>query len=336
MLYERAVYTTLAVLANALALRWADADPNTSGVMTLQYQRLGKTDFRVSSIGLGCVTFGREIDAATSFAVLDRAAERGVNLLDTAAVYGEGSSEAVVGRWMRDRANRDRIVLATKVSGRLCRDRISRSVEASLRRLGTDRIDLLQAHDWDDQTPLEETLAALGNLVRCGMVRYCGVSNWKLGQLEAAFSLSTHNAWPRLESVQPIYNLVDRRIEEGLLDLCTEQRLGVLTYSPLGAGFLTGKYRRGGPVPAGTRFDVKPAHRDIYFTNHGFRVMEGLRKLASRLDMPMSRLALAWVFRRPAITSVLIGARRPSHVDQAFEALNTVLPDDAWERLENL
>ena len=304
--------------------------------MTLQYQRLGETDFRVSSIGLGCVTFGREINAATSFAVLDRAAERGVNLLDTAAVYGEGSSEAVVGRWMRDRANRDRIVLATKVSGRLCRDRISRSVEASLRRLGTDRIDLLQAHDWDDQTPLEETLAALDNLVRRGMVRCCGVSNWKPGQLKAAFSLSTHNAWPRLESVQPIYNLVDRRIEEGLLDLCTEQRLGVLTYSPLGAGFLTGKYRRGGPVPAGTRFDVKPAHRDIYFTNHGFRVMEGVRTLASRLDMPMSRLALAWVFRRPAITSVLIGARRPSHVDQAFEALDTVLPDDAWERLENL
>ena len=155
--------------------------------MPLQYQRLGEADLHISSIGLGCVTFGREIDSATSFDVLDRAAERGVNLLDTAAVYGEGRSEEVIGRWIHDRGTRNRVVLATKVSGRLTRDRICRSVEASLRRLRTDRIDLLQAHDWDDQTPLEETLAALDDLVRRGTVRYCGVSNWGPDQLKRRF-----------------------------------------------------------------------------------------------------------------------------------------------------
>ena len=304
--------------------------------MPLQYQPLGKTDLQVSSIGLGCVTFGREIDAATSFSVLDRADELGVNLLDTAAVYGDGASEEVIGRWLGDRGLRDRLVIATKVSGRLTRDRIGRSVEASLRRLRTDRIDLLQAHNWDDRTPLDETLAAFDDLVRRGAVRFCGSSNWGPGHLEEADSRATGNAWSRLESVQPIYNLVDRQIEEELLPFCERHRLGVLTYSPLGAGFLTGKYRRDAAVPEGTRFAVKPAHQDVYFTDHGFQVMEALRALASRVDLPMARLALGWVLSRPGITSVLIGARQTRHVELAFEAAETALPSDVVKLLDRL
>ena len=286
---------------------------------------------QVSSIGLGCVTFGREIDATTSFDVLDRAVDRGINLLDTAAVYGDGASEEVIGRWLRDRATRSRVLLATKVSGRLTPDRIERSVEASLRRLGTDRIELLQAHDWDGQTPIDDTLEALDRLVQRGLVRFCGCSNWEPDQLRQALALAAREGWSRLESVQPIYNLVDRRIEHGLLGLCGEVELGVITYSPLGAGFLTGKYRRGGPVPQGTRFEIKSAHQGIYFTDHGFRVMEGLRVLADGTGLPMARLALAWVLGRSGPTSVLIGARHPHHIDQAFEALETalsgILPD---------
>jgi len=304
--------------------------------MPLRYQPLGRTDLCVGSIGLGCVTFGREIDASASFAVLDRAVDRGINLLDTAAVYGEGASEEVIGRWLRHRGARTRVVLGTKVSGRLTRDRINRSVEASLRRLGTDRIDLLQAHDWDHQTPLEETLAALDDLVRRGVVRFCGSSNWGPGQLGQALSLAAQNDWHRLESVQPIYNLVDRRAEHGLLDFCAEHGLGVITYSPLGAGFLTGKYRRGGPVPQGTRFDIKPAHQNIYFTDRGFRVMEVLRGLAREAGLPMARLALAWVLNRPGVTSVLIGARHPRHVDQAFEAMETAISGELLGRLDRL
>ncbi|MEA1950489.1 MAG: aldo/keto reductase, partial [Planctomycetota bacterium] len=287
----------------------------------MQYQRLGKSNLLVSSIGLGCVTFGREIDEATSFDVLDRAAERGINLLDTAAVYGDGSSETVIGRWLRARGARDQLVIATKVSGRLTQDHIINSVEGSLRRLDTDHIDLLQAHGWDDRTPLDETLAAFDNLVRRGEVRFCGCSNWEPCHLEQALSLATDNTWSRLESVQPPYSLVDRRIEQGLLELCGDRGLGVIAYSPLAAGFLTGKYRRDAAVPAGTRFDVIPGHQNIYFTDHGFRVMERLRALADEVRIPMAHLALAWVLNRPGISSILIGARHPRQVDQVFEPL---------------
>jgi aryl-alcohol dehydrogenase-like predicted oxidoreductase len=267
------------------------------------------------------VTFGREIDDATSQTILDHAMDLGITLLDTAAVYGDGASEKILGSWMRDRATRDRVVLATKVSGRLSRDRIIQSAEASLKRLATDRIDLLQAHDWDGETRLEETLEAFHTLVERGRVAAWGCSNWSADQLAAAQAVGDRNGWTALASVQPIYNLVDRQIEERLLDLCATKRIGVISYSPLGAGFLTGKYRRDGVVPQGTRFDVKPAHRDIYFTEHGFRIAELLRAAAEKARRTMPELALAWVFRQPAITSVLVGARTPRHLDQAFEAM---------------
>lgn len=304
--------------------------------MTLEYRQLGKTAFRVSSIGLGCVTFGREIDAATSFQVLDRAVERGVNLLDTAAVYGDGASETVIGGWLRERRVRGQVVVATKVSGRLDRKSIVRSVEGSLRRLGVEAIDLLQAHDWDPETPLEETLAAFEELVRQGKVRSAGCSNWQAGQLEQALLLARQRGWQRLESVQPMYNLVDRSIERELLPLCAENVLGVLSYSPLGAGFLTGKYSREGDVPRGTRFDVKPGHQRIYFTEHGFRVVDGLREIAARTGHSMVRLALGWVLTRPGITSMLVGGRRPEHVDQAFQALESRLDTGTLELLDRL
>ena len=304
--------------------------------MEIEYRELGTTDLLVSSVGLGCVTFGREIDEDVSFEVLDRAVDRGVNLLDTAAVYGDGASENILGRWIRRRRARDRIVLATKVSGRLTRDHILTSVEASLGRLATDRIDLVQAHSWDDRTPLDETLEALDHLTRQGKVRACGCSNWEVSQLRRALPTAAKRGWAPLQSVQPIYNLVDRRIEEGLLEFCSKHRLGVLTYSPLGAGFLTGKYRRGGAVPAGTRFDVIPGHQDIYFTDNGFRVMEALGSAAGDAGLTMAHLALSWVLRRHGITSVLIGARTPGHVDQAFDALDTAGSPEFQDLLDRL
>lgn len=302
--------------------------------MPLERRQLGNTDLNVSSIGLGCVTFGREIDAATSFEVLDRAFERNVNLLDTAAVYGGGASEEVIGRWLRERKARDKVVLATKVSGRLTGSKVTESVEASLQRLGTDRIDLVQAHDWDAQTPLAETLEAFDRLTGEGKVRYCGSSNWNASQVRDALALARKRGWRRLESVQPIYNLVDRRIEQELLPLCARDNLGVITYSPLGAGFLTGKYRQGGPVPDGTRFDVIPGHQNIYFTDHGFRVMEALRQAASQTGLSMAHLAMSWTVRRRGVTSVLVGARNPRHVDQAFDALDAQLPDGHGQLLD--
>ncbi|MEZ4834918.1 MAG: aldo/keto reductase [Caldilineaceae bacterium] len=302
----------------------------------MEYRKLGRTELSVSSIGLGCVTFGREIDEDASFVVMDRALERGITLFDTAEAYAKGSSETVVGRWLADRGVRDQIVLATKVSGVLTRDRVISSAEASLQRLQTDVIDLFQVHHFDAKTPLNETLEALDALVKAGKVRYIGCSNYAAWQLCKSLWQQDVHDWARFESVQPNYNLVTRGIEGELLPLCADQAIGVISYSPLGAGFLTGKYRKDGPLPPGTRFDVMPGHQSIYFTDDKFRVMEGLRAASQESDMSMIRLALAWVIGRPGVTSVLVGARSVDHIEQAFEAESTALPSELLQKLGSL
>jgi aryl-alcohol dehydrogenase-like predicted oxidoreductase len=286
----------------------------------MEYRQLGRTDLNVSSIGLGSATFGREIDQGTSFAVMDRALERGINLIDTAESYSAGGSEMVVGNWLADRGVREQIVLATKVHGRLDRERVLSSAEDSLRRLHTDRVDLFQVHNWDNETPLEETLEALHLLVEKGMTCYIGCSNYAAWQLCKALWREEANEWARLESVQPNYNLVTRDIEAELLPLCADQEVGVISYSPLAGGFLTGKYREGGGIPKGTRMDVVPLMQALYFHQAGFRVMEGLRAKAEEIGTSMVQLGLAWAIGQPGITCVLIGARSTEQVDQAFEA----------------
>jgi aryl-alcohol dehydrogenase-like predicted oxidoreductase len=294
----------------------------------MKYHTLGRTDLKVSSIGMGCVTFGREIDEQTSFAVMDRALEHGMTLVDTAEVYAGGRSEEIIGRWLQARKTRDRIVLATKVAGALTREHILAAAEASLRRLQVDTIDLYQLHRWDPEVPLEETLAALDELVKSGKVRYIGVSNHAAWQLCKELWKQDVNALARMESVQESYSLVARQIEREMMPLCADQQVGVIGFSALGAGFLTGKYRQGQPIPPDTRFDTVPGHHEPYFTESGFRVMEWLRAKAAELGQPMARLALAWVFGRPGIASMLIGARSPAHVDQAIDAAAMDMSDE--------
>jgi len=288
----------------------------------MQYRHLGHSGMSVSAIGMGCATFGREIDQQTSHSVMDYAFEHGITLFDTAEAYGEGASEEVVGEWMQTRSLRDRIVLATKVNGTLTRQRILSSAEASLRRLRTDRIDLLQTHVWDDSTPLEETLDALNTLVRQGKVRFTGCSNYSAMQMKQVLDLSDGAGLNRMTSVQPPYNLVQRDIEADLLPLCAAEAIGVISYSPLAAGFLTGKYRPGSPVPSGTRFDVIPGHQDIYFTDHGFRILEELDREHKANGVSHVQQALSWVFKQSGVTSVLVGARHTSQVDQALRAVS--------------
>lgn len=286
----------------------------------MKYRPLGNTGMDVSSIGLGCVTFGREIDEPTSFDILDHALGRGINLLDTAAVYGEGASETVIGNWLEKRGSRDKVVIASKVSGDMSPAAIHQSIKASLERLKVDAIDMLQFHTWDENTPVEDSLNALGEEIAAGRVKYAGCSNWSAWQIAKALIYAEKTGAPRIKSVQPMYSLVHREIEADLLPLCIDQQIGTMTYSPLGAGFLTGKYSKGGEMPAGTRFDIKPGHQRYYFTDDGWRIMEGLRKKAAELDTTMIQLALGWVIAQPGVTSMLIGARKVSHIDQAFEA----------------
>lgn len=301
----------------------------------MQYRRLGRTDIEISSIALGCVTFGREIDAETSFAVMDHAVERGINLFDTAEAYASGTSEAVVGAWLKASGKRDKIVLATKASPPLG-NRLIEAAEASLKRLQTDVIDLYQLHAWDADTPLDETLEALYTLVAQGKVRHIGCSNFFAWQLCKALWQADVYGWPRMESVQPNYNLAVRDIEAELLPFCAEEEIGVITYSPLGAGFLTGKYQTVGESPKGTRFDIKPAHWQVYQGSTPMRRMEGLRAAAAETGRSMVDLALAWVMGQPGVTSVLIGARALAHIDQAFEADQTGMEPALREQLNAL
>jgi aryl-alcohol dehydrogenase-like predicted oxidoreductase len=300
----------------------------------MNYRTLGRSDLRVSAIGLGGATFGREIDERAAFEVLDRALERGVTLFDTAAAYSNGASETIVGRWLASRGVRRQIVLATKVAPPLDRAHVLASAEASLHRLQVDAVDLFQLHSWDPRTPLEETLGALQALAEQGKARYVGCSNFAAWQACKALWRQELRGWARLESVQPVYNLALRAIERELLPFAADQELGVITYSPLGAGFLTGKYRQGGPVPGGTRFDIVPGHQDIYFSDASFAAMERLRTKAAELGMPMARLGLAWVLNRPGITTTLVGARSLGQVDQAFEAAE--LADELQAELKQL
>jgi len=295
---------------------------------------LGKTDIQISLLGMGCVTFGREIDQDTSFVIMDHALEKGINFFDTAAAYGGGASEKVLGKWFTNRGTRDQIVLASKVNGVLSHEHVIASAEQSLKNLRTDRIDLFQVHHWDEETPLEETLGALSTLVEQGKVRAIGCSNWSAEQMREALVLSEKEGFARMESVQPPYNLVQREIESELLPLCCEEKIATICYSPLGAGFLTGKYRRGQDVPEGTRFDVIPGHQPIYFTDHGYAIVERMEKASEETGLSMVQLAMAWVLNQKNVTTVLIGARNTNQVDQAFDALEAELDSDLFTTFE--
>jgi aryl-alcohol dehydrogenase-like predicted oxidoreductase len=294
----------------------------------MEYRQLGKSGLQVSSIGLGCVTFGREIDEATSFAVMDYALERGINLLDTAEAYAKGRSEEVVGSWLKARGRRNQITLATKAAPPLGGARLQAACEGSLRRLQTDVIDLYQLHAFDKNAPLEETLETLHKLVEQGKVRYIGCSNFAAWQLCKALWIADVHHWARLESVQPNYNLAIRDIEAELIPLCADQQIGMITYSPLGAGFLTGKYSKSWTAPPGVRFDMIPDHWEIYENAASMSRMEQLRAKSQETGVSMIHLALAWVFGQPGVTSTLIGARSTSHVDQAFDAAAVGLSDE--------
>ncbi len=289
----------------------------------MEYRQLGRSDLKVSAIGLGAVTFSREIDDTAAFTILDHALERGINLIDTAEAYNKGGSESVVGNWLKASGKRDQVVLATKLLPPLTAERIPQAAEASLRRLQTDVIDLYQVHAFDKNTPMDESLAALGKLVTEGKVRYLGCSNFAAWQLCKALWRADVNGLPRLESVQPNYNLAIRDIEKELLPFCADQQIGVISYSPLGAGFLTGKYSQSGAAPQGTRFDIMPGHWAVYENALSMQRMEKLRSKAAESGRSMVQLALAWVLGQPGITSTLIGGRTTAHIDQAFEAVET-------------
>jgi 1-deoxyxylulose-5-phosphate synthase len=299
------------------------------------------------------MTFGLQCDEPTSIAILDRAAEGGVDFLDTSDAYPlggdlstRGTTEEILGRWLRGR--RDRFIVATKCfaptgpapfDGGNSRKHVMSAVEASLRRLQTDYIDLYQLHGYDRQTPIDETLGALDDLVHQGKVRYVGCSNFRTYQLVRAVGRTETLRLARLDSVQPRYNLLFREIEREMLPYCDEEGIGVIPYNPIAGGLLTGKHSRSSSPAAGTRFTLGTAaqnYQDRYWHEREFDTVEALQRLAEQAGVSLVTLAVSWVLSHPAITAPIIGASSPGQLDGSLAALGYQIPADLKEQLDDV
>jgi aryl-alcohol dehydrogenase-like predicted oxidoreductase len=315
----------------------------------MQYRRLGRTGLKVSALCLGTMQFGWSADEATSFTVMDAFSAAGGTFLDTSDIYSIGSadkyggiSEQIIGRWMQARGNRHEIVLATKVRGRmwngpngegLHRVHLIRACDDSLRRLQTDYIDLYQAHWYDADTPIEETLETLTELVRAGKVRYIGCSNYPAWRLALALGTSERLHVARYDSLQPHYNLAHRdEFERELEELCLDQKIGVIPYSPLAGGFLTGKYRRGADVPESARAS---GIQKRYFNERGWAIIDVLEQVSQARGTTVTQIALAWLLSRPSVTSPIIGANRPEQLHDALGAVEATLTSEEIKRLDD-
>jgi aryl-alcohol dehydrogenase-like predicted oxidoreductase len=286
----------------------------------------------VSKIGLGCVTFGREIDKSASFAVMDHASECGITFFDTASAYGAGSSETVVGEWMAvHRPVSDSIIVATKILPPYDPENISKAVTQSLKRLRTETIDLLYLHRWDVALETPEVFLFLRSLMVQGKVRVFGASNFTAEQLANAVALEKENGFSTFRFVQNNNNFAVSDVSYDLINVCRENDISIVTYSPLGAGFLTGKYMHG--VQPGTRFDIIPGHKNIYFNETAHRRLARLQQVSARTGYSAVHLALAWALHQPAVSSVLVGGRVPAQIDQALAAMDFDSPD-IYEQLE--
>ncbi|UZJ77670.1 aldo/keto reductase [Fictibacillus sp. KU28468] len=302
----------------------------------MHYKKLGRTGLDVSSICLGTMAFGRWIDEEASHSIIASALEQGINFIDTANYYGKGQdteipygtgeSEEIIGRALKGK--RENVVLATKVGIRmghgknesgLSRGHIMKEVDRSLSRLQTDYIDLYQVHFFDNSTPLEETLRTLDNLVRSGKVRYIGCSNYAAWQIMKSHGISEKMNLEKYVSVQPQYNLLSREIEQELLPFCESEEVGVMVYSPLGRGMLSGKYKNADDVPEESRAAKGERLIQNYFTPRNFELVSQYRQLAEKNKVSLSQFALSWVLNQPAVTSAIVGASKVHHVTDAVK-----------------
>jgi aryl-alcohol dehydrogenase-like predicted oxidoreductase len=319
----------------------------------MRYRKLGRTGLKVSELCLGTMTFGWSVEEAESHAIMDTALERGINFFDTADVYSRwdprsyaGKTEEIMGRWFAaEPARRHNVILATKVRGQmgdrpndqgLSRRHIIEAVDASLRRLQTDYIDLYQTHFPDDETPIEETLRALDDLVHAGKVRYIGCSNYKAWHLMEALWTSDRLNLARYDSLQPHYNLLTRAdFERELQAVCLKYGVGVMVYSPLAGGLLTGKFRRGLPIPEGTR--VAERGRDDKRLNENlWALMDAMEGMASERGATIPQLAVAWTTDAPAITTSIIGATSVKQLEDTLGAADMELTAEERARLNEL
>ena len=319
----------------------------------MEHTRLGRAGLQVSRLCLGTMTFGLQCDEPTSVAILDRAAEGGIDFIDTSDAYplggdlsSRGATEEILGRWLHGK--RDRFIVATKCfvptgpapfDAGNSRKHIMSAVDASLRRLQTDYIDLYQLHGYDPATPIDETLGALDDLVHAGKVRYVGCSNFLTYQLVRAIGRSETLGLARFDSVQPRYNLLFRQIEREMLPFCGEEGVGVIPYNPIAGGLLSGKHSRTAPPPEGGRFTLGNAgglYQERYWHDAEFDTVEALRSLADAAGVSLVTLAVSWVLAHQAVTAPIIGASRPQQLDDSLAAVEFTLDPDLKRQLDEL
>lgn len=323
----------------------------------MKIRTLGQSGLQVSELCLGTMTFGNQADKPTSHKILDEAFHAGVFFVDTADAYPLGgtyetlgNTESIIGEWLQDK--RDQIVLATKCFGRmgpgpnqggLSRKHIMQAVEDSLRRLKTDYIDLYQAHQFDANVPLDETLRAFDDLVTAGKVRYIGVSNWRAWQVMKGIGVTERKDYVRIQSVQPRYNLLFRMIEEELVPACINEGVGIISYNPLAGGMLTGRYKPGQEVATGSRFalsgvsNVGQLYQTRYWQEPNFQAVERYRAWCQENGLDMATTAVRWVTQQPGITSAIIGASRPEQLAASLAAADAPMLDStALEELNKL
>ena len=313
----------------------------------MKYVKLGRTGLDVSRISLGCMTYGDpergnhpwSLVEEESRPLLKQAVEAGINFFDTANVYSDGSSEEILGRALSDYARRDEIVIATKVHGAmnagrpngrgLSRKAIMSEIDASLRRLGTDYVDLYQIHRWDSHTPIEETLEALHDVVQAGKVRYIGASSMYAWQFSKALYLAEQHGWTRFVSMQDHYNLLNREEEREMHGLCLDQGIAVLPWSPLARGRLTRDWDA-----STARSDTDEFGKTLYTTPGDRDIVERVREIAEERGIPRARVALGWLLHKPVVCAPIVGARTTQHLEDAVAALDVQLSDDEINRLE--
>ncbi len=314
----------------------------------MEFRHLGRTGLKVSAICLGTMQWGWTATEPDAIAVMDAFAEAGGNFIDTADIYSRwatgspGGSEEIIGRWIRKRGNRRDLVVATKVRGEvwdspngggLSRKHIVEAVEASLRRLQTEYIDLYQAHSFDAETPIDETLRAFEDLVRQGKVLYLGASNYPAWRLAQALSVSERHGWTRFDALQPHYNLVHRgEFEREARPLCEHEGIGVIPYSPLAGGFLTGKYRRDGPLPVSAR--AQGIESRYYRDPRAWDTLESVQDVARAHGATPAQVALAWLLAQPTVAAPIIGANTVDQLQDSLGALALRLSSEELQRLD--
>lgn len=314
----------------------------------MEYRPLGRTGVKVSPLCLGCMNFGGKTSPEDSYAIIDHAIDAGINFLDTANVYSRGRSEEVTGEALKRNGKRDEVILATKVHGVMddddpnkrgnSRRHIIEQVDASLKRLQTDYIDLYQIHRPQPDIPIDETLQALDDLIRSGKVRYIGTSTFAAWQLMEAIMMAKKLGLNRFICEQPPYNLLDRRIERELLPMAQTYGIATIPWSPLAGGLLAGKYQRNTAPPEGSRYEkVKDnAHQQRRYTDQAFDVIEGLETLVKAKGCSLSQFALAWCMQQPGVTSPIIGPRTMEQLEDNLQAFEVKVSEEDQQKVDGL